>query len=277
MPSPTRSSSRSHTSRHQHKKRFGQNFLNNGRIIQQIVQAIQPKADQHLVEIGPGEAALTRPLVEAVDRLDIIEIDNDLIAPLTQSLGQFPAFKLHHTDALSFDYTQLLQSETDRLRVVGNLPYNISSPLLFHLLDYAAHISDMHFMLQKEVVERITAAPGSKTYGRLSVMLQYACATEYLFTVGPENFTPPPKVDSAIVRLTPYTDKPAQARNESDLADTVRQSFSQKRKTLRNNLKGWLSDEDIAACGLLGSDRAEQLNVADFVALADRYTERKGS
>lgn len=257
---------------HQHKKRFGQNFLNNDRVIQQIVMAIQPKQDQHLVEIGPGEAALTRPLLEAVETLDIIEIDNDLIAPLTQTLGHYPAFNLHHTDALSFDYHQLLKDENDRLRVVGNLPYNISSPLLFHLMEYGQAIIDMHFMLQKEVVERITAKPGSKTYGRLSVMLQYACATEYLFTVGPENFTPPPKVDSAIIRLTPYQTKPYSAQSDSDLANLVRQSFSQKRKTLRNNLKGWLTDDDIEACGIRPSDRAETLSVADFVALSDRYT-----
>jgi 16S rRNA (adenine1518-N6/adenine1519-N6)-dimethyltransferase len=156
--------------------------------------------------------------------------------------------------------------------VVGNLPYNISSPLLFHLMEYGQAIIDMHFMLQKEVVERITAKPGSKTYGRLSVMLQYACATEYLFTVGPENFTPPPKVDSAIIRLTPYQTKPYSATSESDLSDLVRQSFSQKRKTLRNNLKGWLTDDDIEACGVRPSDRAETLSVADFVALADCYT-----
>lgn len=257
---------------HQHKKRFGQNFLNNDRVIQQIVMAIQPKPDQHLVEIGPGEAALTQPLLEVVKILDIIEIDNDLIGPLTQKLGHYPAFHLHHTDALTFDYHQLLKDENDRLRVVGNLPYNISSPLLFHLMQYGNRITDMHFMLQKEVVERITAEPGSKTYGRLSVMLQYACAAEYLFTVGPENFTPPPKVDSAIIRLTPYQTKPYSATSESDLSDLVRQSFSQKRKTLRNNLKGWLTDDDIEACGVRPSDRAETLSVADFVALADCYT-----
>ena len=180
-------------SSHKHKKQFGQNFLNNGRIIDQIVASIRPKMSDHMVEIGPGEAALTRPLIERVHKLDIIEIDNDLIAPLKIQFATQSAFNLHHTDALKFDYVSLLSEGEKSLRIVGNLPYNISSPLMFHLLTYAQHIQDMHFMLQKEVVDRITAKPGIKAYGRLSVMLQYACDTEYLFTVGPENFTPPPK------------------------------------------------------------------------------------
>lgn len=270
-------SSKSNNKGHQHKKRFGQNFLNNSRVIQQIVASIQPKADQHLVEIGPGEAALTQPLLDVVQKLDIIEIDNDLIAPLTQRFGNNPAFHLHHTDALAFDYSQLLAGDNDRIRVVGNLPYNISSPLLFHLLHYAKQIDDMHFMLQKEVVDRITASPGSKTFGRLSVMLQYACETEYLFTVGPENFTPPPKVDSAIVRLRPYADKPFVAENETILADLVKQSFAQKRKTLRNNLKGWLTDEQIQQAGVEPSARAEQVSVEQFVALANLYHQQENT
>ncbi|BBP43008.1 16S rRNA (adenine(1518)-N(6)/adenine(1519)-N(6))-dimethyltransferase RsmA [Thiosulfativibrio zosterae] len=262
-------------SKHQHKKEFGQNFLNNPRIIQQIVAHIAPKPDQHLVEIGPGEAALTAPLLDKVRKLDIIEIDNDLIGPLTKRFAQHPAFFLHHADALSFNYASLLDPNETQIRVVGNLPYNISSPLLFHLLDSAAQIQDMHFMLQKEVVERITAAPGSKTYGRLSVMLQYSCLTEFLFEVGPENFTPPPKVDSAIVRLTPYKTRPFVANNEKDFQDLVRQAFSQKRKTLRNNLKGWLDETQITACGIDPGIRAERLTVEDFVNLTNRYTAEK--
>lgn len=256
---------------HKHKKRFGQNFLNNDRIIQQIIAAIAPKSDQHLVEIGPGEAALTQPLLEQVAHLDIIEIDNDLIGPLTQKLGHFPAFHLHHADALSFDYGLLKAPSSSALRIVGNLPYNISSPLLFHLMNYAESIEDMHFMLQKEVVERITAQPGVKAYGRLSVMLQYACDVEYLLTVGPENFNPQPKVDSAIIRLRPYPQKPVQAKNEKAFADLVRQAFSQKRKTLRNNLKGWLSIPQIEQCDINPASRAETLTVADFVCLANQY------
>lgn len=288
MP-PNRSNSRSHStkkssaghSEHQHKKNFGQNFLNNDRIIQQIVASIYPKANQHLVEIGPGQAALTEPLLQVVKRLDIIEIDNDLIGPLTQKLAHFPAFHLHHQDALSFDYYQLVQPaesvEAARFRVVGNLPYNISSPLLFHLLNFADAIEDMHFMLQKEVVDRICAQPGSKTFGRLSVMLQYALQTEHLFDVGPENFNPPPKVNSAIVRLQPYRTKPYLAQNETLFAETVRRAFAQKRKTLRNNLKDWLSEAEIEACGIAPSQRAEQLSVADFVNLANYYAQHHGA
>lgn len=282
-------------SNHRHKKQFGQNFLNNQAVINNIVNAINPKEDQHLVEIGPGEAALTEPLLSRVRKLDIIEIDRDLIAPLTKKLGHFEAFNLHHTDALAFDYASLLASDkasdeattrsgcgensdkTAKLRLVGNLPYNISSPLLFHLLEFAPIIEDMHFMLQKEVVDRITSEPGSKVYGRLSVMIQYACQAEYLFTVGPENFTPPPKVDSAILRLIPYQTPPFIAENLMDFADLVKQSFSQKRKTLRNNLKGWLNAEQIESCGIDPSIRAESLSVENFVKLANFYSQIKPS
>jgi len=257
---------------HKHKKQFGQNFLNNGRVIDQIVAAIRPKPENHLVEIGPGEAALTVPLIDVVKRMDIIEIDNDLIGPLKIRFASKPAFNLHHTDALAFDYATLLEFEPEQpLRIVGNLPYNISSPLMFHLLNFSDHIQDMHFMLQKEVVDRITANPGIKAYGRLSVMIQYACETEYLFTVGPENFTPPPKVDSAIVRLLPYKTKPFIADNEADFAELVKQAFSQKRKTLRNTLKGFLEVEDIEACGINPTARAETLSVEKFVELANVY------
>ncbi len=257
---------------HKHKKQFGQNFLNNGRVIDQIVASIRPLSTNHMVEIGPGEAALTEPLIEVVKRLDIIEIDNDLIAPLKIRFASKPAFHLHHTDALQFDYGSLIEFEPEQpLRVVGNLPYNISSPLLFHLLQYSNHIEDMHFMLQKEVVDRLTAKPGVKAYGRLSVMIQYACQTEYLFTVGPENFTPPPKVDSAIVRLLPYSQKPFVADDENTFSDLVKQAFSQKRKTLRNNLKGWLSIEQIESCGINPGCRAETLSVEQFVVLSNLY------
>lgn len=260
------------SSGHKHKKQFGQNFLNNGRVIDQIVASIRPKPDNHLVEIGPGEAALTSPLIDVVKRMDIIEIDNDLIAPLKIRFATKPAFNLHHTDALAFDYSSLLEFEPDQpLRIVGNLPYNISSPLMFHLLKYSDHILDMHFMLQKEVVDRITANPGIKAYGRLSVMIQYACETEYLFTVGPENFTPPPKVESAIVRLLPYKQKPFVADNETAFAELVKQAFSQKRKTLRNTLKGMLNGEQIESCGIDPTARAETLSVAKFVDLANLY------
>lgn len=256
---------------HKHKKQFGQNFLNNSRIIDRIVAAIRPQAEDHMVEIGPGEAALTEPLIKTVSHLDIIEIDNDLIGPLKIRFACEPAFHLHHTDALTFDYSTLLKTADEQLRVVGNLPYNISSPLMFHLLEHADNIRDMHFMLQKEVVDRICAQPGSKTFGRLSVMMQYYCKTEHLFDVGPENFTPPPKVDSAIVRLLPYKEKPLQAEDEALFEKFVKQCFALKRKTLRNNLKGWLESEQIEACGINPSARAETLQLADFVALCNYY------
>ena len=261
---------------HKHKKQFGQNFLNNGRVIDQIVAAIRPKPENHLVEIGPGEAALTTPLIDVVKRMDIIEIDNDLIGPLKIRFATKAAFNLHHTDALKFDYSTLLEFEPEQpLRIVGNLPYNISSPLMFHLLNFSDHIQDMHFMLQKEVVDRITAAPGIKAYGRLSVMIQYACETEYLFTVGPENFTPPPKVESAIVRLLPYKQKPFVADNENSFAELVKQAFSQKRKTLRNTLKGYLDSEQIESCGINPTARAETISVEKFVELANLYHQIK--
>ena len=262
------------TNGHQHKKQFGQNFLNNDGIIRQIVNAIHPQPDQHLVEIGPGEAALTTPLVQQVKRLDIIEIDRDLHQPLRNKLGHYPAFALHQADALSFDYAQLV-TNNQPLRLVGNLPYNISSPLIFHLLNYLDAIADMHFMLQKEVVERLTATPGHKAFGRLSVMVQYYCEAELLFIVGPQHFDPPPKVDSAIVRLTPRRPLPYQANNLADFAALVKQSFAMKRKTLRNNLKGWLDDTDYAACDIDPSLRAEALAVADFVTLANHYTQKQ--
>lgn len=262
-------------STHKHKKQFGQNFLNNGRIIDQIVAAIRPLPDDHIVEIGPGEAALTTPLIDRVKKLDIIEIDNDLIGPLKIKFATKPAFNLHHTDALKFDYSTLLSESEKSIRIVGNLPYNISSPLMFHLLKYADKISDMHFMLQKEVVNRITATPGGKTFGRLSVMIQYVCETEYLFTVGPENFTPPPKVESAIIRLIPHKIKPFMADDEKTFADIVRQSFSLKRKTLRNNLKGWLDAEQIESLGIDPGVRAETLPLERFVQMANLYYKLK--
>jgi len=262
---------------HQHKKQFGQNFLNNQRVIDHIVRNIRPNGDDHMVEIGPGEAALTEPLLDIVKHLDIIEIDNDLILPLKTRFANKPAFHLHHHDALTFDYQSLLKTSQERIRVVGNLPYNISSPLMFHLLTFAPNIIDMHFMLQKEVVDRICAKPGSKTFGRLSVMMQYFCKTEHLFDVGPENFTPPPKVDSAIVRLLPYQSKPFTANDEQQFSALVKQSFSLKRKTLRNNLKGLMSAEEIEACGIDPSIRAENLPVEKFVLLANTLQKRETS
>ncbi len=258
-------------STHKHKKRFGQNFLHNPRVIDRIVKAIRPQPTDHLVEIGPGEAAITLPLARSGAKVDVIEIDRDLIPRLEALFAPFDNVTLHAADALTFDYSTL---DPKPLRVVGNLPYNISSPLLFHLLDYREHLRDMHFMLQKEVVERIVTRPGSKTYGRLSVMIQYYCEAEYLFTVGPGNFNPPPKVDSAIVRLTPRP-FPVQAEDETLLSELVKQAFSQRRKTLRNTLKGWLDDTDFEALGIDPGLRAEALPVADFVRLANHLHHKR--
>ncbi|HIQ40272.1 MAG TPA: 16S rRNA (adenine(1518)-N(6)/adenine(1519)-N(6))-dimethyltransferase RsmA [Sulfurivirga caldicuralii] len=257
---------------HKHKKRFGQHFLHNQQVIERIVRSIHPQADDHLVEIGPGEAAITLPLARSGATIDVIEIDRDLIPKLSQLFAPFNNITLHAADALTFDYSRL---EPKPLRVVGNLPYNISSPLIFHLLNYKADIRDMHFMLQKEVVARMTAQPGSKAYGRLSVMVQYHCQATYLFTVGPGNFTPPPKVDSAIVRLVPRP-FPIQATDEACLAELVKQAFSQRRKTLRNTLKNWLDQADFNALHIDPGLRAEALSVDEFVRLANHVHKKGG-
>ncbi len=251
---------------HKHKKRFGQNFLHNPRIIERIVRAVNPKPHEHLVEIGPGEAAITLPLACRGAQLDVIEIDRDLIPNLQRLFAPYANITLHQADALTFDYSTLTPHP---LRIVGNLPYNISSPLIFHLLTFKQLIDDMHFMLQKEVVERMVAQPGSKTYGRLSVMVQYYCDATYLFTVGPGNFTPPPKIDSAIVRLVPRAFK-LQAKNESCFSALVKQAFSQRRKTLRNTLKCIATEADFNAIDLDAGLRAEAVPVEKFVALANQ-------
>jgi 16S rRNA (adenine1518-N6/adenine1519-N6)-dimethyltransferase len=198
----------------------------------------------------------------------LVEIDNDLIPRLRQRFAAKPAFHLIHQDALTVNYAELAPSG-GYLRVVGNLPYNISTPLIFHLLASRHQIQDMHFMLQKEVVERLASPPDGEHYGRLSVMTQYYCAIEDLFHIGPEAFDPPPKVDSAVVRIVPYRELPYPAQNEASFAQLVKQAFAMRRKTLRNNLRGILSTVEIEACDINPSTRAETLSVADFVRLAD--------
>ena len=252
---------------HQPRKRFGQNFLHDPQVIQRIVSAIAPQPGDHMVEIGPGQGALTLPLLECAGNMDAIELDRDLIAPLRTNATLVGELRIHQSDALRFDFDQLFPGEA--IRVVGNLPYNISTPLLFHLLASVNHIQDMHFMLQKEVVNRITASPGSKAYGRLSVMIQYRCRVASLFIVGSGAFTPPPKVDSAIVRLIPHQTPPIQVDDETIFAQLVTQSFSQRRKTLRNTLKGLLSADEISAAGVDPTQRAETLDLTAFAALAN--------
>jgi 16S rRNA (adenine1518-N6/adenine1519-N6)-dimethyltransferase len=257
---------------HQARKRFGQHFLHDDVFIQRIIDTIRVRKDQHLVEIGPGKGALTVYLLQAAGELDAIELDRDLAARLPAVCADHGTLRLHTTDALKFDFRSLVD-DARPLRIVGNLPYNISSPLLFHLVEQADVIEDMHFMLQKEVVNRITATPGGRDYGRLSVMLQYRCRAEHLFDVPAEAFTPPPRVTSAVVRLTPYRKLPVRAKNESSLARVVNAAFMQRRKTLRNSLGNLLSSEQIAAAGIDPGLRAEMLTIEEFVALSDQLPE----
>ena len=254
---------------HQARKRFGQNFLRDPGIISRIVRAIAPRRGERLVEIGPGQGALTEPLLEAAEgHLEVIELDRDLIPGLRVQFFNYPDFVIHEGDALKFDF-RTLRGTGEPLRVVGNLPYNISTPLIGHLLEAGEAIGDMHFMLQKEVVDRLAAVPGGPDWGRLAVMAQYRCRVEALFTVPPEAFVPRPKVDSAIVRLTPYAELPWPAVDEALLFKVVRQAFAQRRKTLRNNLKGLMESEQLSALGIDPGRRPQTLEIAEFVRIAN--------
>ncbi|CAM2741568.1 16S rRNA (adenine(1518)-N(6)/adenine(1519)-N(6))-dimethyltransferase RsmA [Legionella worsleiensis] len=250
--------------RHSPRKRFGQNFLQNKHIIDELLRAINPQPDDNLLEIGPGLGALTQPLLRHLHQLTAIEIDTDLQRYLQELPIAQGKLKLIPADALTVDYSQM----GSHLRVIGNLPYNISTPLLIHLLGYAKHIDDMHFMLQKEVVDRMAAVPGTKAYGRLSVMLQYHCEVEHLFDVPPEAFDPQPKVDSAVVRLIPYQVSPFAPVAVEQLERIVASSFAMRRKTLTNNLKGIISADELNTMGIDGGRRPEQISVAEYVQLA---------
>ena len=267
------------------RKRFGQHFLHDQGILRRIVESVAPQPGDRLIEIGPGEGALTLPLLRAAGSLTAIELDRDLIEPLqskTQGLGNLSIIS---ADVLTVDFTALAADAQERecpgghgwpggagapLRIVGNLPYNISTPILFHCLEHAGAIRDMHFMLQKEVVERMGAPPGSKVYGRLSVMLQLRCTVQPLFRVPPGAFRPPPKVDSAVVRLTPLPPAALPQTDFSVIERVVRAAFGQRRKTLSNALSGVASVEEITAAGIDPRARAEQLAPSAFVALAQR-------
>jgi 16S rRNA (adenine1518-N6/adenine1519-N6)-dimethyltransferase len=253
---------------HHPKKRFGQHFLHDRNIIGRIVAALAPKSNDKIVEIGPGKGALTRALLTRVTHLDAVELDRDLIAHL-QSEWPADQLTLHNADALKFDFCRLT-GDGHQLRVIGNLPYNISTPLLFHLLDQAGCIADMVFMLQKEVVQRMIATPGGKDYGRLSVMIQYRCALEKLFDVAPGAFTPPPQVDSSVVRLIPHAAPPVAVDDPEQFSRTVRAAFASRRKTLRNNMRGLLSAEQMLALGIDPTRRAETLSLAEFAALSNQ-------
>jgi len=251
------------------KKSFGQHFLHERRYIERIVAAISPRADDFLVEIGPGEGALTFPLLTAAGKLTAIELDTDLIPRLQQQAAGIGELSIVHADVLKVDFTAMAQrAGVARLRVAGNLPYYISSPILFHCIDHAAAIADMHFMLQKEVVDRMAAEPGSKVYGRLSVMLQLACHVVPLFDVPPGAFRPPPKVDSSVVRLVPLAPHERHDADPVQLHAIVKAAFAQRRKTLSNALRQVMDAETIRAAGIDPKVRAEVLAPMDFVALA---------
>ncbi|MEI7612898.1 MAG: 16S rRNA (adenine(1518)-N(6)/adenine(1519)-N(6))-dimethyltransferase RsmA [Betaproteobacteria bacterium] len=252
-------------SKHVARKRFGQNFLVDQQVIADIVNAVAPKRDACVVEIGPGLGALTDPLLQRLDHLYVVEIDRDIVARLKKRPAQ-EKLTIHEGDALAFDFGALVEG---KMHVVGNLPYNISTPLLFHLAGFADHVYDMHFMLQKEVVERMVAEPGTSDYGRLSVMLQYRFVMDWLFDVPPESFSPAPKVDSAVVRLIPKPADELTVKNEERFAALVSAAFAQRRKMLRNNLKELVPPERLVALGVEPTARAEELSLADYIRLAN--------
>lgn len=250
---------------HYARKRFGQNFLSDPGIIQRIVSSINPKVGDRIIEIGPGLGALTCPILNTVGEMDVIELDRDIIPKLQLNCGLDSKLRIHNIDVLKFDFSELPYDEP--LRIIGNLPYNISTPIIFHLVEYSPIIKDMYFMLQKEVVERLGAKPDTSNYSRLSVMAQYYFNVTPLFLVPPESFQPIPKVDSAIVRLIPHTEKPIQVSDEQAFAKLVGQAFSQRRKTLRNVLKDICSVEQIEAAGIDPASRAQTLKLEQFANL----------
>ncbi len=249
------------------KKSLGQHFLHDRGVVDKLVMAIDPRPGDRIVEIGPGQGALTFPLLARHGALTAIEFDRDLLEPLTAAATSHGELTLINSDVMNVDFTDLAAGTPFRL--VGNLPYNLSSPILFHALDHAAVVRDMHFMLQKEVVDRMAAGPGSKVYGRLSVMLQAYCTVTALFMVPPGAFRPPPKVDSAVVRLVPHPPAQVGIDDPRRFADIVRAAFGQRRKTLRNALSSVCTAEEIVRAGIDPQSRAEQLAVSDFVALAN--------
>ncbi len=253
------------------RKRFGQNFLHDDYIIESIVAAIQPKADQALVEIGPGLAALTVPVSKYVDHLTVVEIDRDLASRLIDNPLLNDKLTVIEQDALTFDFNELKQQLGKPLRVFGNLPYNISTPLMFHLFEYANIITDMHFMLQKEVVTRLVAAPNSKDYGRLSVMAQYFCQIIPVLEVPPTSFKPAPKVDSAVVKLIPYKEKPYQVNDVKILSRVTTEAFNQRRKTIRNSLGNMFTAEQLVELNIDPNLRAENLTVQQYCQLANAW------
>lgn len=259
---------------HTARKRFGQNFLTDGNVINRIVGAIAPDNDHVMVEIGPGLGALTEPVADGIDKLTVVELDKDLVERLKEHPTLKHKLDIHQGDALKFDFSQLVE-EGRQMKVFGNLPYNISTPLMFHLFEFAEQIENMHFMLQKEVVLRLSASPGTKAYGRLTVMAQYHCQVMPVLEVPPHSFTPAPKVDSAVVRLVPYKIKPWPCKDVDQLRHLTTTAFNMRRKTLRNNLKHLISDEEFADLGIDATLRPEQITVQQYVAMTNLVIDRK--
>ena len=250
--------------KHIAKKKFGQNFLKDAAIIHSIIQSINPLPNDLLIEIGPGLGALTKPLLEKTNRLLAIELDRDIVSWMENEYSK-KNITIFNEDVLNFNFNQFDQ----KIRIVGNLPYNISTPILFKCIDNILNIKDLHFMLQKEVVDRMIAIPSSPEYGRLSVMLQYYFAMEHLVDVPKESFEPEPKVESSFVRLIPYEQYPFIANNIEQFARIVKEAFSQRRKTIRNTLKSFISENDFQKIGINPQLRAENLSVSDFVKISN--------
>lgn len=258
---------------HQARKRFGQNFLHDPGVIERIIRAINPGPDDALVEIGPGLGALTEEMLAVNPNLQVVELDRDLIPVLRTKFFNYPNLRIHQADALKFDFGELVDDRP--LRIIGNLPYNISTPLIFHLLGHSGVVQDMHFMLQKEVVQRLAAVPGDNNYGRLGIMAQYFCRVQPLFEVGPGAFRPAPKVDSAIVRLVPHKTLPHPAKDYKLLQAVVRTAFSARRKTLRKALGGLVTVEQLNSIGINDGLRPENLGLTEYVAIADLLADSK--
>jgi len=256
---------------HQAKKRFGQNFLHNDAVISDIVDAINPEPGENLVEIGPGLGALTEPVVERAEKLSVIELDRDLAHRLRHHPFLAPHLTIYETDALNFNFGEL--AEQQPLRIFGNLPYNISTPLIFHLLTFKDQVQDMHFMLQKEVVERMASGPDCKAYGRLSIMTQYQCQVIPVMEIGPEAFKPAPKVDSAIVRLVPHQHISNPVKDINALNTVCLAAFNQRRKTIRNSFKKLLTVEQLESVGIDANLRPENLTLDNYITLANFIVE----